>query len=219
MDFIQIYNPANARNLTPEQVEAMRDLTDDQIKQLAEAYPNQPTGNAYLMYYIKGDGDKQRYPLGTWKNLANLRGLGKKDIVPFGYKAGFKAQITKINGKNVAVSQKQRVVDISKGEKLEGLKTDIDVKDTLLTKDEFLEAVENTAVFDKTKQAVNNTGETTTILTDPLINKATVAENPLMDAVKSIEIELAQATEDKAHHMTIKSIEKKLAEAKAAAGI
>jgi hypothetical protein len=119
MDIIKIYNPANT-NITEEQLSAMKDLTDEQIAELAKAYPNQPRGNAYLEYYLTGEkAHEQRYPLGTWANLLSLRKLGRKDILPFRFRRQNAPRMM------APVSQPaQRVVDLSQDDlaNVEGLK-------------------------------------------------------------------------------------------------
>lgn len=122
MDIISVYNPANA-GITQEETAQMQDLTDEQITQLAKAYPNNPRGNAYLVYWNKSlPLEKQLYPLGTWQNLANLRKLGRKEILAHGfYKTFFKP---KLGTKPIAV----RTVDLTKDEasKAEGLKSSVE---------------------------------------------------------------------------------------------
>lgn len=121
MDIIKTFNPEN--QLTQEQLEAMRNLTDEQIAELAKAYPNQPRGNAYLVYYITGEKPhEQRYPLGTWANLLNLRKLGRKDIIPYAFKKGF--LVSKTQSPATAPAP-QRTIDLSQEEakNAEGLKT------------------------------------------------------------------------------------------------
>ena len=186
-NFIEIYNPRNASKLTEEQIQAMQTLTDEQIKALAEAYPNQPTGNAYLQYLITSEPlDKQRFPLGTWKNLHSLRKLGKKEIVPFGFVArGSSQNRTAVVVKKPAV---KKTVDLSKNEVIEGLKTTepvVDVNEA--AKQDFIENPE------------------TVVTTEP-----TEAVNAYNDAVKNLE----DAKAANAHPQTLKSLERKIAAAK-----
>lgn len=73
-DFVKIYNPANAKNLTPEQIKDLQSLTDDQLKQLAEAYPNNQSGSNYLILKnVRLADDKQVFQTSTFPNLYNLR--------------------------------------------------------------------------------------------------------------------------------------------------
>lgn len=112
MDIIQTYNPGNT-NITEQELSAMKDLTDAQIAELAKAYPNQPTGNAYLVLWMKKESaDAQRYPLSTWGNLNNLRRNGNIDILPYAFRKGHNA--SRNNQKVQAPAQ--RVVDLSKEE-------------------------------------------------------------------------------------------------------
>lgn len=68
------FNPANAKNLTPEDFQIMRELTDAQLDTLAEAYPNTPSRRSYLrLYDTKIEANKQIYNLSTWQNLRNVR--------------------------------------------------------------------------------------------------------------------------------------------------
>ena len=120
MDIVAKYNPANT-NLTEDEIKAMQDLTPEQVKQLAEAYPNQPRGNAYLVYYDKSRSAKEQlYSLGTWANLHNLQKIGYNHIVA----AGFKSKNFHPPTVNVA-EKNQRTVDLSAEEakKAEGIKT------------------------------------------------------------------------------------------------
>lgn len=256
MDIIEIYNPANARNLTPEQEEAMKDLTNEEIEVLAKAYPNQPTGNAYLVYYVTTDAEnKQRYPLGTWASLHNLRKLGQKHILPIGFRKNLRYTATKGSVAKVAPLT-TRVVDLSKEEKLEGMKssgTDLgnsglwenrleelkrmnsmEVPATMNVSDletlvgqanDDLRAIENT---EENQELIAEMQKNITRLNAFIANhsdeKTDAADtkgddNVLLDAVIAAEAELALAKTDQAHHMTIKSLEKKLADAKAAAGL
>lgn len=160
MDIIKTFNPAN-NNITKDEIDAMRDLTDDQIKLLAASYPNNPSGNAYLVYYMKNEKEEdQRYPLGTWSNLAGLRKLGRKDIVAFNFRKLMMARpLPKTE------QPKQRVVDLSAKEALEaeGLKKPLEIKE--------------------------------------------VQESAELSAAKK---ELAEAIAAKAHHATIRKLEKKV---------
>ncbi len=139
MDILQVYNPAN-KEITADEIEAMKNLTDDEIAQLAKAYPNTPTGNAYLVYFNTSETQtNQRFPLGTWANLHNLRLLGRKDIVPYNFTKNHAA------GRSLATTVSkpdQKTVDLSKEDagNAEGLKkaevvppAQIDASDTIET--------------------------------------------------------------------------------------
>lgn len=70
---IKTYNPTAVAHLTKEQIDNMKNLTDEQIKILAEAYPNTPSANAYLVLFdTKLDFNKQLFSLSTWSNLHRL---------------------------------------------------------------------------------------------------------------------------------------------------
>lgn len=182
-NFIELYNPRNASKLTEEQIQAMQLLTDDQIKALAEAYPNQPTGNAYLKYFDKSEPvDKQRFPLGTWRNLHSLRKLGKTNLVAF----AFIAKNAPVRSATAVVPKPaKKVVDLSKNENLEGLKKTVDPNDA--AKEDFKDVLND-------KNKVVDTADYDT-------------------AVQNLEAAKANG----AHPQTIKSLQKKVDAAKAAA--
>lgn len=97
---IEMYNPANAANLTPEEIAAMQNFTDAELKELATRYPNSGRTDAYLV--LKDlQAKSQIYPVSTWVNLYNLRALNKKtNYVPYTFKSLF----VKRSVSNVAVS-------------------------------------------------------------------------------------------------------------------
>lgn len=73
-ELIAKYNPANVRNLSNEDIAAMRNLTTEQLKVLAEAYPNGPRNRAYLVLHDSNVAeDRQIGTLSTWPNLYNVR--------------------------------------------------------------------------------------------------------------------------------------------------
>lgn len=84
---IEKFNPLNGANLSAEDLETMRNLTDEQIDALANAYPNQPNRKAYLRLYDKNvAANKQLFNLSTWQNLRNLRKFNaKKNLVPYDF--------------------------------------------------------------------------------------------------------------------------------------
>lgn len=81
------FNPANAGNLNAQDLETMRQLTDEQIDELAKAYPNQPTRRPYLRLYDTSKAEnKQLYNLSTWQNLRNVRKFSNmKNLVPYDF--------------------------------------------------------------------------------------------------------------------------------------
>lgn len=171
-DHVKIYNPDN-RNITQKQIENMRNLTDVQIADLAKAYPNQARSNAYLVYYLEKESPiEQRFPLGTWQNLHNLRRMGRTDILPYSFTWASKPGIT-VN-KQTAVAAKEHTIDLSEGELsgAEGLKQD------------EKEAAEIPA----------QAGEG--------------------DELAKAEAELQQAIDEKAHHMIVKKLQKRVDELK-----
>lgn len=99
-DIIKLYDPANAGNLTPDEITAMQNLSKAELDQLAAAYPNKTLGGSYLVLFNKSiPANKQLYPLTTWQNLANLRRNPKKDnFVAFNYAKNFNRKSAKATG-------------------------------------------------------------------------------------------------------------------------
>lgn len=74
---VEIYNPANAASLTPEEVAAMQLLTKEEIALLAKEYPNKPSGGTYLVLFdTKKKMTDQLFSRSTWQNLNNLNKQG-----------------------------------------------------------------------------------------------------------------------------------------------
>jgi hypothetical protein len=91
-DIVKTYNPANASALSPEQIEGLRSLTSEQIKDQAKAYPNLTMQRAYLLI-VDGSKpiDKQIPNLSTFENLWNLRERnGLKKYVAIGFRGAYK---------------------------------------------------------------------------------------------------------------------------------
>lgn len=108
-DIIKLYNPANAAALTSEQIEGLRKLTSEQIKELAKAYPN-GTSN-YLLIIDGTSKNKNQLPtLSTFQNLWNLREKnGLRNFVAYGFRGSYKAKPVLMNGK----PKKSEVLDLS----------------------------------------------------------------------------------------------------------
>jgi hypothetical protein len=88
-DYLEIYNPANARNLSKEQIDALQTLSIKQIAELAKRYPNTARGNAYLVLRDK-TARNQIFPLSTFQNLSNLISKqGKKNYSIYTYRELF----------------------------------------------------------------------------------------------------------------------------------
>jgi len=87
---LELYAPHNAKNLTQAEVAMMKDFTREDLKALAGAYPNSPTGGPYLILY---DGskplNKQVFALSTWNNLYNLHKAGQKHFHAHSFKSLF----------------------------------------------------------------------------------------------------------------------------------
>lgn len=87
---IKKYSPYNAKELTREELAAMESFTKDDIKQLAEAYPNN-SGTAYLVLKDKSKPEKnQLFPLSTWKNLYELHKLNQTQFVAHSFRSIFR---------------------------------------------------------------------------------------------------------------------------------
>lgn len=115
------FNPANAGNMTAQDLLDMRNLTDQQIDALANAYPNQANRRPYLRLYDTTKADnKQLFNLSTWQNLRNVRKFSNmKNLVPYDFAASpsafaqqQKANAGKVAGKAIS-SPKKVVVDLS----------------------------------------------------------------------------------------------------------
>lgn len=223
-EIIALYNPANASKLTPEQINAMKDLTDDQIAALAEAYPNKSFGNAYLVLYDTSEKpEKQKFALATWKNLKNVRDMGRKNFLPYAFKANMPSErAAAVKNTKAPAAGSSRAVDLKKDEKLTGIVT----KTGQTGKAADAKDLTGKAADDKNKKAgdipnippASPAGEAGT--DGPGANAPAVDEtHPLVIAVRTEEKELAQLQEDKAHHMTIKSQEAKVTAAKEAAAV
>lgn len=117
-EIIKLFNPANESNVTTEQ---MRSLTDEQIGWLADAYPNTPTGGAYLILHDNRlPDDRQLKPLSTWQNLHTLRVKNsQKNLSAMGFRKNiFKARKPFV-GRTIISKRNPippRVVDISSEE-------------------------------------------------------------------------------------------------------
>lgn len=87
-DLLKTYDPRNAAGLTDEQIAGLQNLTNEEIKQLAQAYPNGQFTSGYLLIIdSKKPINKQLPTLSTFQNLYNLRVRGgQKDYVAFNFK-------------------------------------------------------------------------------------------------------------------------------------
>lgn len=124
------YNPNNARNLTAEDLAEMRTLTNDQLKVLAEAYPNGARHKAYLVLFDTNVAeDKQMHNLSTWQNLYNVRKFSNlKNLVPYTFRdihqkptVGRSASVSSKNGGLKGVTAR-KVIDLSANEAAAELK-------------------------------------------------------------------------------------------------
>ncbi len=91
---LRAYDPANAKELTQEQLTLMSDLTKEDYKLLAEMFPNTGGNTAYLILKDKSVPDnKQIFPRSTWKNyyaLLTVGGAAQKNFVPISFTSIFK---------------------------------------------------------------------------------------------------------------------------------
>lgn len=87
-ELIHTFNPANAKNLTEADIEVLRNLTDEQLLVLAEAYPNTANRRPYLVLFDKNlPENKQVYQQSTFRNLYNVRKLAnQRHITAYSFK-------------------------------------------------------------------------------------------------------------------------------------
>lgn len=114
-DFLKIYKPENAAALTPEQIEGIRNLTTEEIKQLAKAYPNERYPRAYLLIIdtkSKIPIEKQLPSLSTWENLYNLITKNNLKFVAVGFRGQVKQTVRSSNVR----PRRSEVVDLSDAE-------------------------------------------------------------------------------------------------------
>lgn len=88
-ELIAKFNPDNAANLSPSDLEEMRALTDDQLGVLAKAYPNVPNRKPYLVLYDgKLKPEKQIWQPSTWQNIYNVRKFANmKHLKPYTFRS------------------------------------------------------------------------------------------------------------------------------------
>lgn len=196
-DLIQLYNPQNARALSSKEIEAMQHFSNEQIEELAKAYPNQPRGNNYLVLInTQLPANEQVYQLSTWQNLAALRRLNQGHFSAYSFNTVFNNKDTP----KVGVSLPAKVVDLSSADlsQAQGFKPS-DVR---------------------TDPAITTVGTAPAKLvpTEDII-KAPVEydlSNPdVISALNELNIQkskLQTLNDEKAHHMTIKAQQTKVDE-------
>lgn len=104
-EILDLYAPHNAKNLTEAHLAAMEHFTKEDVKQLAEAYPNSTTTNPYLILKQRGIAEsKQVYHPSTWHNFHALVKMGNTQYYPISFKSIFNAknQKTKVAPLQVA---------------------------------------------------------------------------------------------------------------------
>lgn len=154
-ELIKRFNPTNTQPLNPEETEVMRNLTDEQITKLAEAYPNQPTRKTYLILYDKNmKPDRQLRQLSTWQNLRNVRKYSNlKNLIAWEFKGASPLPQNRTQpGKPTA---QKVIVDMSAQEAAAELKTKIK-KDVEIAEKEIKSPVKEKIVpkADKIKSAI-----------------------------------------------------------------
>ncbi len=123
---VDIYNPLNAKNITPEQKTQLANLSDDELKQLAAAYPNKAKNNNYLILKDTQKPDnKQIFQRSTFQNLYNLRAMHKKkNFIAIDFTETFK--YPQVKGQMMVTQniKSQAPQDLTRAEKptLEGIK-------------------------------------------------------------------------------------------------
>lgn len=116
---IEKFNPENAANMTAEDLEIMRALTNDELRVLAAAYPNQPVRKAYLILYDTSvkDQARQLFPLSTWQNLFNVRvGQAMKNLIPWDFKKNLPNMKNRATARRIPIAapaQQRRIIDIT----------------------------------------------------------------------------------------------------------
>lgn len=121
-ELIAKFNPANAQNLTEDDILAMRALTNEDLKVLAEAYPNAAQRKPYLVLHDANlPAAKQLRNLSTWKNLYNVRAMSnQKNLSAYTFRELWEAERVRRNPRKMAQKAPQAArpvqVDLSADE-------------------------------------------------------------------------------------------------------
>lgn len=131
-DIVKTYNPANAAGLTPEQITGLQNLTVDEIKLLADAYPNASYPAAYLLIVDKSlKPEKQLPQLSSFPNLYNLiTRNGLKNFGALNFKGNYKPVRSAVAMPSRNITAKRReVLDLGDAElmHLPGFKADKEI--------------------------------------------------------------------------------------------
>lgn len=89
------YSPYNAKNLTQDDLAEMEHFTKDDLKALAQEYPNTATTSPYLI--LKDKTKKDRQQIGqpaTWKSLYELVKIGQTQFFAVTFKSLYKPGTT-----------------------------------------------------------------------------------------------------------------------------
>lgn len=85
---LEKYSPFNAKNLSDEEISAMAGFTKDDLKALAEKYPNKAGQTAYLLLYDSTKGkERQIAQPSTWENIYQLHKIGQTQFLVMTFKS------------------------------------------------------------------------------------------------------------------------------------
>lgn len=164
---VERFNPNNTALLNPEELEVMRNLTDDQIHKLAEAYPNTPNRRAYIKLYDKNIKEihKQMFQLSTWQNLRNLRKYSnRKNLIAWDFK-GFPQPVQRAVAPQRAAGQKI-IVDMSAQEAAAELRESIKRNVAKIEPVKDAKKAEKAKATEKLKSAVKSPVKNKTVPAD-----------------------------------------------------
>lgn len=131
-EIIARFAPTADPNFSPEELEVLHKLNDEEINALAEAYPNQPTRKSYVrLFDTNVKADKQIFQPTTWQNLRNLRKFSnQKHLIPWDFVTTVQARRIAARPVNTPKAQPKRVVvDMSAQEAAEELRKSLKPKE------------------------------------------------------------------------------------------
>jgi hypothetical protein len=194
-ELIALYNPANAHNLTAEQVKAMAEITNDQLDALAKAYPNSANQRPYLVLHDNNvrEPNRQLYPLSTWQNLRNVRKMnGLNNLVPFTFRSLFSPSTAKTQqqlGGGRKVAANKETVDLTAKEAAEELRRTLKEKQGISGENGQKGQVKTAAQGNKSPRKRNVPASTTTVnqqAPDPVNGEQPQGELPADQTEQSI---------------------------------
>lgn len=125
-ELVKKFNPANAGTLSQEDLEIFRGLSNDELKVLAQAYPNSPSRKPYLILYDNNvKPEKQLFSLSTYQNLYNVRKFSNlNNFVPYDFRSvvfptktrPITQKVSRPGAKNPVAPGKKILVDLSANE-------------------------------------------------------------------------------------------------------